>query len=93
MSYEDRAVQRAQSLGHTVEPDHPWGMTQVRRWTCKACGDAVLVNGTVIYGSASTDPCWETGEPMDRADPPAEGAALGGTGDPGTSGQQEGGAR
>lgn len=48
-----RAVER---LGHDVEPDPPF-MSAADRWTCKACGRAVIVNGSVIYGSATIETC------------------------------------
>lgn len=48
-----RAVER---LGHDIEYDPPF-MSAADRWTCKDCGRAVIVNGSVIYGSATTDAC------------------------------------
>lgn len=44
-------------VGHVLEWDPPAAMTRVRRWTCVHCGDAVLVNGDVVYGSATRTSC------------------------------------
>jgi len=43
--------------GHDLEWDPPAAMTAVCRWTCVRCGDAVLVNGNVVYGSATREAC------------------------------------
>jgi hypothetical protein len=42
---------------HTLDFDPPHDLTAVSRWTCTSCGRAVLVNGPVVYGSASTEEC------------------------------------
>lgn len=42
---------------HTLADDPPHGLSSVARWTCVRCGCAVLANGPVIYGSASTEEC------------------------------------
>jgi len=42
---------------HDLEWDPPAVMTAVRRWTCTRCGDAVLVNGDNVYGSATRETC------------------------------------
>ncbi len=52
-----RPITMAEELGHRVESDPPWGLTAVERWTCTACGEAVLRNRDVIYGNAAKDPC------------------------------------
>lgn len=44
----------AAELGHSVASD-PGGYAD--RWTCAACGRAVLRAGCNIYGSAVTDRC------------------------------------
>ena len=46
----------ARARGHQVQPDPPF-MSSADRWTCTACGRAVIVNGPVIYGSATTNDC------------------------------------
>lgn len=51
-------ILKAVALGHNVEYDPP-AFSSVNRWTCSRCGQAVLVNGSVIYGSATTDECPE----------------------------------
>jgi hypothetical protein len=51
------AVIKAEQLGHALEYDPPAAITAVYRWTCKNCGAAALVNGTVAYGSALTEAC------------------------------------
>lgn len=42
---------------HNLVWDPPAAMTSVRRWTCDTCGRAVLVNGYVVYGSATSAAC------------------------------------
>lgn len=42
---------------HALEDDPPHALSSVSRWTCTACGCAVLVNGPVVYGSASREEC------------------------------------
>ena len=44
---------------HDLEWDPPHALSNVRRWTCRRCGRAKLVNGDVTYGSATTEPCEE----------------------------------
>ena len=46
--------------GHTFESDPPHALTSVSRWTCTTCGDAVLLNGHVVYGSATQRTCAES---------------------------------
>jgi hypothetical protein len=46
--------------GHQLEHDPPAAMTRVRRWTCKRCGDAVLLNGSIAYGGATIRTCEES---------------------------------
>lgn len=57
--HKTEPVKRAESLGHTVEWDPPFGLTSGRRWTCTRdeCGRAVLINGDVIYGEAVRERC------------------------------------
>lgn len=43
--------------GHVLEWDPPAALTAARRWTCTECGDAVLINGDVVYGSATREKC------------------------------------
>lgn len=53
-------IKRAESMGHTVEPDPPVGaFTSGYRWTCtrRECGRAVLIVGHNIYGSAVAQRC------------------------------------
>lgn len=50
-------ITKAEALGHTVESDPPAALTRGERWTCTACGDAVLRYGNVIYGSAVEREC------------------------------------
>lgn len=50
-------VKRAEFHGHTVEWDPPHGLSSSARWTCIACGSAVLLVGHNIYGSAVDGPC------------------------------------
>lgn len=45
--------------GHRLEYDPPAAMSRVKRWTCSACGRAVLYNGH-FYGSATTEACDQT---------------------------------
>ena len=54
------AIERARAQGHAVESDPPAGMTAARRWTCTVCGNAVLVYGSNIYGSAVDQTCEES---------------------------------
>lgn len=49
--------------GHVLEWDPPAAFTATRRWTCARCGDAVLVNGSVVFGSATREGC-APGRPM-----------------------------
>lgn len=42
---------------HALLPDPPHTLSSVARWTCTWCGCAVLKNGPVIYGSATTQGC------------------------------------
>lgn len=44
---------------HDLDDDPPHALSAVSRWTCRRCGNAVLVNGAVTYGAASTEPCAE----------------------------------
>lgn len=53
--------------GHNLEYDPPHALSAVRRWTCKTCGDAALVNGRVEYGSAIENAC-AGGGPRKAAD-------------------------
>lgn len=46
---------------HDFEDDSPHALSSVVRWTCRTCGRAVLVNGPVVYGSASQSVCEEAG--------------------------------
>lgn len=46
-------VRLAEEMGHSMYADHG---TQ-RRWTCRTCGNAVLVVGCNIYGSAVSERC------------------------------------
>ena len=46
--------------GHTFESDPPHTWSSVSRWTCTTCGDAVLLNGRVVYGSATQRTCDES---------------------------------
>lgn len=50
-------VEEQVKANHVMEWDPPTVMTAVRRWTCTRCGDAVLVNGDVVYGSATRSAC------------------------------------
>lgn len=49
----------AAAPGHVLESDPPWGLTAAQRWTCTACGDAVLRYNGNVYGSATKSPCAE----------------------------------
>jgi hypothetical protein len=51
---------RAESLGHQVEWDPPAALTTGRRWTCKTCGEAVLIYHNNIYGGAMERTCQES---------------------------------
>ena len=42
---------------HTLADDQPHALSSVSRWTCTSCGRAVLANGPVVYGSASSEEC------------------------------------
>lgn len=42
---------------HTLEWDPPAALTAAKRWTCTACGYAVLDYDGNIYGSAVINPC------------------------------------
>lgn len=42
---------------HALVTDPPQDLSSVSRWTCTDCGCAVLANGPVVYGSASTQAC------------------------------------
>lgn len=57
---EAEPVRRAAEMGHQVEHDPPAGLTRADRWTCKVCGDAVLIYGSNIYGSAVDMTCDES---------------------------------
>ena len=48
-----RAIEHAESLGHTVECDAPG----FRRYTCTKCPRALLMPEGVVYGSALTERC------------------------------------
>ncbi len=52
MTTQPEPVRRATAFGHTVVYDGVAGVSMVLRWTCTACGDAVLDNLGHIYGSA-----------------------------------------
>lgn len=47
----------AAAKGHTVRPDPPAAISVAQRWTCTACGKAVLLREGIVYGSATTDLC------------------------------------
>ena len=53
-------VKRAEANGHTVEHDPPGGLTSGDRWTCTACGSAVMIYNRNIYGSAIDRTCEES---------------------------------
>jgi hypothetical protein len=53
----DPAVTKATELGHTVEWDPPAALSAARRWTCTACGSAVIDYNGNIYGSATEITC------------------------------------
>jgi len=48
-------VRVAEELGHSVERDSFANGRE--RWTCKVCRQAVIREGTNIYGGAATGPC------------------------------------
>jgi hypothetical protein len=69
-------VRRAAALGHQVEWDPPAAMTAGKRWTCTACGAAVLDYCGNVYGSAVERTCqqaledrarWNTAWPSSQA--------------------------
>lgn len=62
----DRPVTQANARGHDVEPDPPAGLTRAERWTCSKCGNAVLRNREVIYGSAVSEDCRRGDEEQQR---------------------------
>lgn len=53
-------AKRATAKGHDVEHDPPFGLTSADRWTCRVCGDAVLIYGHNIYGGALDRTCEES---------------------------------
>lgn len=50
-------VLRAEARGHSVYDDPPSGISAASRWTCSACGSAVLSYNGNIYGSALLIDC------------------------------------
>jgi hypothetical protein len=52
-------VERATTLGHTVEWDPPHALSSVRRWTCTVCSEAVLEREGHVYGEAIEKTCEE----------------------------------
>lgn len=60
-------VRRAAANGHAVEWDPPWGLSSAARWSCTACGKAVIKFGHNIYGSATEKTCVAQGEDSQAA--------------------------
>lgn len=52
----DSPPERATRLGHAVSWDPPFG-SNTERWTCSACGRAVLRHRGNVYGSAVEVEC------------------------------------
>lgn len=52
-AWKREPVRLAEEMGHDVY----WDPGSQVRWTCKRCGNAVLVVGVNIYGSAVTERC------------------------------------
>lgn len=52
-TWPDLPIRLAENRGHTVVFD---GIRR-ERWTCTNCGRAVVREGAVIYGSATTEHC------------------------------------
>lgn len=53
----DTPAERATRRGHVVQWDPPFGVSSVERWTCSACGHAVLRYRGNVYGSALDADC------------------------------------
>lgn len=49
----ERVAAKVQA-GHALEVDPPHALSAVSRWTC---GDAVLMNGTAVYGGVTERTC------------------------------------
>lgn len=52
----EQAIEKAKSLGHSLENDPPFLSTMYRH-TCKNCGKAVVGNWDIAYGTAIEKHC------------------------------------
>lgn len=62
----ERVAARVQA-GHSLEVDPPHGLSAASRWTCRTCGDAVLMYGTNVYGAVTERTCEQSVEFWNRA--------------------------
>lgn len=62
----ERVAAKVQA-GHALEVDPPHSLSSVSRWTCRTCGDAVLMSGATVYGGVTERTCEQSIEFWRRA--------------------------